>query len=189
LPSSLTLPHATFMMHPLPTPLLHFIYASVGVSTIAVAFSLAALGLGAFPIVWIVPASFCATLPYHIIILFLSRTVHHGSLRLFSAFNISWGFIVAILWTGATIITVTASVLQSRGTFPNRDMRVGIWILILSAALSLVECVLTWVVAVLNRKERKRIRYAEKWRFNPTNSTSSGLSSQTWRLAVIHFYC
>ncbi|THV05076.1 hypothetical protein K435DRAFT_774065 [Dendrothele bispora CBS 962.96] len=165
-------------MHPLPLPLLHSIYASAGVSIVVVAFALAAIALGASPLFWIIPVSFCITSPHYILIFFLARTETSGSSRLFSALNVSWAFITAVLWTAATVVSIVASILQARGSHPEHEMRVGMWILIVSSALSLVECGLTWGIAVLKRKERKKITYAAKWRFNPT---SSSLSSLTWR--------
>lgn len=151
-------------MNSLPQPIPSLIFASLGVSVAGSVFALTGISLGVSPLLWVIPASFAATFPYHITTLTLARVEPHGSSRLFSAFKIIYGFIIATSWTLSTCVAITAIVLQTKGVFPKYEMHVGIWIMYTCIILTLVEGLLAWGIAIFSRRERKRITYAEKWR-------------------------
>ncbi|KAF9071693.1 hypothetical protein BDP27DRAFT_1446175 [Rhodocollybia butyracea] len=150
-------------MDSLPRPIPYLSFASLGVSTIVCAIAMTGLSLAASPLLWSIPVSFAATLPYHITILTLARVEPHGSSRLFSRFKIVWVFAVSTLWTISTCLAVVSVILKERNLFPKYDMRVGIWLMETCAALALTESLLSWANAILCWKERKRITRAAKW--------------------------
>ncbi|KIK67457.1 hypothetical protein GYMLUDRAFT_155810 [Collybiopsis luxurians FD-317 M1] len=164
-------------MNSLPHPIPSLIFASLGVSTTVTAFALTGLSLLASPLLWIIPGSFATTFFYHISILILARVEPHGSKRLFSKLRTIYGFIIAVLWSLCTCVTITATVLKAIGVFPKYEMRVGLWLMIVCAIIALIESGILWAVAIFCRKERKKITYAAKWR--PLNTDLS------WRSASL----
>ncbi|KAF5393332.1 hypothetical protein D9757_000564 [Collybiopsis confluens] len=168
-------------MDALPQPIPPLIFASLALSTTATAFALTALSLLASPLLWTIPASFAPTLFHHTTILFQARILAHGSARVFSKFKVICAFIIALGWSLCTCVVIAATVLKSLNTFPKYDMGVGLWIMVFCATIALIESGILWGVAVLCRKERKRITYAAKWR--PINTNLS------WRFVTRKNFC
>ncbi|KAJ4483453.1 hypothetical protein J3R30DRAFT_1782709 [Lentinula aciculospora] len=151
-------------MQALPQPISLLVFGSISVSVAASALAITGLCLDASPLLWVIPAAFIVTFTHHARVLTLARIEPHGSERLFSKLRIIWGFISALSWTLSLCATVIATVLKAMDVFPNYAMHVGIWLMTTCAVLALIESVLSWAIAIMNRKERKRITYAAKWR-------------------------
>ncbi|KAJ3996416.1 hypothetical protein F5050DRAFT_118092 [Lentinula boryana] len=122
------------------------IYSNLLKSSTERALAATGLILSASPLLWIIPVTFVATFTHHTTMLTVARVEPHGSERLFSRSRIICGFMIAVSWT------------------LSYKMHVGIWLMVSCAALAFVEAVLSWIVAIFNQKERKRITYAAKWR-------------------------
>ncbi|KAJ3735668.1 hypothetical protein DFJ43DRAFT_821351 [Lentinula guzmanii] len=151
-------------MQALPSSIPLLIFSSLGVSTAGSALAVTGLILSASPLLWIIPVTFVATFTHHITMLTIARVEPHGSERLYSRSRIICGFMIAVSWTLSVCVVVTAIVLKAMNVFPKYKMHVGIWLMASCAALAFVEAVISWIVAIFNQKERKRITYAAKWR-------------------------
>ncbi|KAJ3724457.1 hypothetical protein C8R42DRAFT_450902 [Lentinula raphanica] len=151
-------------MQALTWPLLLLIFTSKIITIPVTILALAGLVLGASPLLSILPVASIATVIYYLTMLSTARFEPQGSERLYSRIRIIWGVITAVSWTMSVCVIIVAIVLRTRGVFPKYETHVGIWLMVTCAILALVECVLSWAVAILVRKERKRITYAAKWR-------------------------
>ncbi|KAG7091057.1 hypothetical protein E1B28_010114 [Marasmius oreades] len=159
------------LMQSLPPPLTLLIYLSLAVSALAAGSTFASLALGLPPHFWTIPVAFAITLPYHLAILFLARVEPHGSPRVFSSGNNTWGFVASTFWTGALCTSVVTTILMARRDHrQQRDINLGCAL----CAWSLLEDGLIWSITLLSYRERRRVLYAAKWR---PNGSSNG---QSW---------
>lgn len=163
-------------MNPLPQPLSTLFYASLSVSTTTLVFIPFVITVS--PALWVLAVTFIITFPHHITSLLLARYEPHGSPRIYSALKIAWAFIISLLWTASFALIVIFTVLEGVKHLHHGDgLDTRTMIMIAPCVSSLIQCVLVWWIAILCRKERKRITYSAKWR--PTASLTS--SQQTWR--------
>lgn len=120
--------------HLIPKHIRRLVYASLILSLPTLAFSLAA-DFG-FMSLWLIPAATGCTWIYHLVLIILhSKSITSSStheLRWETNHALGWGYIIAILWTGATIML---------GTSGGLDPWMGIWYQSPAWAFSIVDFV------------------------------------------------
>lgn len=165
-------------MNPFPPMLFSLICASLCTSTVVLIFS--ALLIGTIPILWIIPAAFVATISHHATTLLIASAQPPSSPRLFSKANVACVYILTLLWGSAVGLAIALTVHEYTRKLTGDRPREPAWIMILSCVISLVELAITIWIAVVTQKERKRIAYAEKWKWRPNPATSS-----QWRCVLM----
>ncbi len=180
-PNSLCDSH-TFAMYTLPAPLVPLICASLitGVTTFALALAcLVVPDIHLNHVLWFIPVTFVLTLLYHITVLVLARRQTQDSGWLFSAPVTALGFLVAASWTACAVYVVSLTIIvgKQEGGFEKSGLNGAMpGLLITPCILCPIQAGIMWVIAVLNRKERRALSYAAKWRFLPTSSAQT-----SWR--------
>ncbi|KAK0212686.1 hypothetical protein DFS33DRAFT_55700 [Desarmillaria ectypa] len=166
-------------MNPLPYQLMPLISTTLGVSTLTLIFVLVALiNAGVHPILWILPASYALTFPFHVVMLLGARFELRGSSRLFSIYSIVSAFVFALLWTSCSVCLLTITIMEGKEDVKIDGLRKDTWLLIVPCVSCPVPTSLMWIIAEVMRREREKILYAMKWR------PAAPQSSQTWSVSL-----
>lgn len=160
--------------------LLILISASLCTSTIALGFS--AVVIHVSPLFWIFPMAFILTALSHISTIVLASMSKNDTscndrfAYLFSLRDLASSCALTILWFAALVIAMTLSALVSVGKLHARH---GLWSVVLPCICAFVEIIIMVFIILLRHKERKRMLYAEKWKWRPGHGASSSCSQ--WR--------
>jgi hypothetical protein len=159
-----------------PASLFYLICASFSVSTAALIFG--TLILSTSPLLWVFPPVFILTLLYHAVITFVSYGESSGSLRPFSRAGVIATYVLAGLWMGVSGVTVAVNILIQ---LKKLEASKGPWGAIVPCIFSFIEVIIVVVIAVLMQKERRRILYTDKWKWQAGHGASK---SSQWRYAI-----
>ena len=151
------------MLSPLPQPLVYLMYASMVCSTITLVFSI--LDLRDSPAFLAIPVAFLFTIPFHITTLIIARFEPHGSARLWSKLNIIWAFVTSSSWTASFGLTLAFTIRQGLWELSKqRQVDTAFWLMVVPTSTSLLECIVSWFIAWVSYRERKKITDEAKWR-------------------------
>ncbi|KNZ76660.1 hypothetical protein J132_09193 [Termitomyces sp. J132] len=151
-------------MNSLPYPLFPLICISACTSTLTLIFS--TLIISVSPVLWILPALFLSTVAYHAVTILISNSETTGSLRLFSLSNLAISCVLTCLWAAGCGATIAITVLLLKGRL-SRIVPRGTWSMIVPCICALLESIIMGSIVTLTWKERKRIQYADKWKWRP----------------------
>lgn len=150
-------------MDPFPPPLFPLICVSLCVSTLALIFATFVIGVS--PALWIIPAVFITTVAYHTVTLLISSGEPPGSARLFSRVNLAVAYALTVAWGAAFGVAVAYTVLRQMGKLGEPAASQGLWTMVVPCLCSFSEILLMGFIAMRTHEERRRIVYAEKWKW------------------------
>ncbi|KAF9462339.1 hypothetical protein BDZ94DRAFT_1237006 [Collybia nuda] len=152
-------------MEPFPPLLFPLICVSLCMSTLALIFTTFVISVS--PVLWIIPAAFIATAAYHAVTFLISSGESSGSARLFSRANLAMAYALTVTWGGAFGVAVAYTVLRQMGKLKETSASRGLWTMVVPCLCSFFEILIMGYISMRTHEERRRIVYAEKWKWRP----------------------
>ncbi|KAG6829483.1 hypothetical protein H0H92_004364 [Tricholoma furcatifolium] len=164
-----------------PRPFFPLICASLCISTLSLIFAILIIDVSRF--LWILPSLFVATAAYHAVTILIANSESTGALQLFALANLIISYALTCLWAAGFAVTVTITVLFLQGRLET-DASSRTWSMVVPCVCALLQTIVMGLIAILSRKERNRIRYADKWKWRPGHYGSAASVHQPWAFAT-----